>query len=508
MEDTEIRKENDTMKQTEENRADRKDKILFIIGKLVTIIQIAVSAVTVFLLLQADLLPGKLVILVAVVLVALVVAFALLMKRKIRLVRFLIGLILALLVSAGMVYADLRLYELTHTLKNITDSTEETTRVGVYVLEEDPAQSIEDMSGYTFGILESQAREETDNVVDQINADLGTGIGTQAYADAAGLAEGLLGRDCGAIILNEGFVDMITETEGYEDFDSRIREVTYYEWASVITENPEVQEEADPINGDGIFTMYISGIDTFGDVSTRSRSDVNIMAVVNTNTRQVLLVSTPRDYYVPLSISNGVKDKLTHAGIYGVNVSMDTLSMLYDIDIDYYFRVNFSGFEQVIDALGGVTVQSDYSFDAGGYHYEEGANYVNGEEALAFARERYSFAEGDRQRGKNQMAVITGVINKLLSPAVLNDFSGLMSGLEGSFETDLPYEALAGLVRQQLSDGGAWNVVSYSVDGSGSRASTYSMSSKAYVMVPDESTVNHAKQLITMVENGEKLNQE
>lgn len=201
--------------------------------------------------------------------------------------------------------------------------------------------------------------------------------------------------------------------------------------------------------------------------------------------------------------------KLTHAGIYGVDVSEDTLSMLYDVDIDYYFRVNFSGFEQLIDALGGITVQSDYRFDVEpSFHYEEGANYVNGEEALAFARERYAFAEGDRQRGKNQMAVITGVINKMMSPAILKNFSGLLEGLEGSFESDIPYEDLAGLVRMQLAEGGSWNIVTYSVDGTGKKASTYSMNRQLYVMEPDQSTVDHAKELIRQAENGETLVQE
>lgn len=495
-------------KRREEDRERTKEKVLFVIGKLITVIQIIMSVLTVVLLKQAELLPDKMVILAAVVLAALTVAFALLMKRKIRIVRFVIGLVLAVLVSAGLGFTDLKLYELTHTLQQITDTTEETTRVGVYVLAEDEAQSIRDMEDYTFGILETQAREETDNVVLQINEDLGSKIGTVAFPDAAGLADALLGGDCGAMILNEGFIGMITETEGYEEFESQIREVAYYEWTTQIVQPEEPAEEITPINEDGIFTVYISGIDTFGAVSTRSRSDVNIMAVVNTNTRQVLLISTPRDYYVPLSISGGVRDKLTHAGIYGVDVSKDTLAMLYGIDIDYYFRVNFSGFEKLIDSLGGVTVQSDYTFDAGGYHYEKGANHLNAEEALAFARERYSFAEGDRQRGRNQMAVITGVINRMLSPAVLNDFSGLMEGLEGSFESDIPYDGLAGLVRMQLSDGGAWNIVTYSVDGTGKRASTYSMSSSVYVMEPDQDTVDHAKELIRQVENGGTLVQE
>ena len=496
-------------KRRERARAEMKEKVLFLTGKLITIIQIVVSAMTVFLLKRAGLLPDRPVILITVVLILLIVVFALLMKRKIRAGRFWAGFFLAVLVSAGMGFADLKLYQLTHTLQTITDTREETTRVGVYVLADDPAQSIEDMPGYTFGILETQAREETDNVITQINEFLGTRIAAEPCADAAGLADALLNGECNAMILNEGFVGMITETEGYEDFESQIREVTFYEWQTVIEEPTDAGESSEPVSEDGVFTMYISGIDTFGAISARSRSDVNILAVVNTNTRQVLLVSTPRDYYVPLSISGGVKDKLTHAGIYGVNVSKDTLAMLYGIDIDYYFRVNFSGFEQLIDALGGITVQSDYTFDVEpSFHYDQGANYVNGIEALAFARERHAFAEGDRQRGKNQMAVITGVINKMMSPAILRNFSDLMEGLEGSFESDIPYDELAGLVRTQLAEGGSWNIVTCSVDGTGTKASTYSMNRQLYVMEPDQATVDHAKELIRQAEDGEILVQE
>jgi LCP family protein required for cell wall assembly len=162
--------------------------------------------------------------------------------------------------------------------------------------------------------------------------------------------------------------------------------------------------------------VYISGMDTWGHISVASRSDVNILAAVNPQTKQILLVSTPRDYYVPLSISGGAKDKLTHAGIYGIDVSEDTMEMLYDVDIDYYFKLNFSGFEGLIDAMGGITVWSDYDFTVDPIkHYVVGENQLTGLEALAFARERHAFAGGDRQRGTNQMNVIQSVIDKMCS---------------------------------------------------------------------------------------------
>ena len=254
-----------------------------------------------------------------------------------------------------------------------------------------------------------------------------------------------------------------------------------------------------------IITVYISGIDTYGDVSAKSRSDVNIIATVNTGTKQVLLVSTPRDYYVPLSISNGIPDKLTHAGIYGIDVSKDTLGMLYDIEIPYYFRVNFSGFSGIIDALGGVTVHLDFDFSTCGYSYHVGENYLNGEQALAFARERYSFSSGDRQRGKNQMAVIQAVIQKAVSPELLKNFTSIMKAVERSFETSIPLTTVTSLIRAQLSEGGDWNIVTYSVDGTGATKKPYSMSQNVYVMVPDQTTVDKAKELMRQVRDGEVI---
>ncbi|MCC8028893.1 MAG: LCP family protein [Lachnospiraceae bacterium] len=485
-----------------ENRGTRP--VWNVIGWIITVIQIVVSAAAVFFLNRSDLVPVKMMAAGIAVLAVLIVVCRLLMKRKIRPVRFVVGAVIALAVSAVLLAASYYVLTLTVTLQDITDTTEEVSSVGVYVLADDPAESIQDAADYVFGILETIDREDTDNAVVQINTELDAFVQVETYAGMDDLADALLEQDCGAIVMSRQYVEVISELEGYEDFEDQIREIGSYEWSSVV-ETEEVSESTvEAINGYGVFTMYISGIDTYGAISTKSRSDVNIIAVVNTNTKQILLVSTPRDYYVPLSISGGTKDKLTHAGLYGVQVSMDTLEMLYGVDLDYYFRVNFSGFEELIDALGGVTVISEYEFDVEpDFHYVVGENELSGIEALAFARERYSFAEGDRQRGENQMAVITGVIQKLQTPSVLYNFSDIMSGLEGSFETNMSYSDLSTLVRNQISAGESWDVQTYSVDGTGTKASTYSLSKQVYVMEPDQETVDYAIELIEAVENDE-----
>lgn len=483
-----------------------------VIGWVFTIVQIAVSAATVYFLNRSGMVPKKIMIAGVVVLAVLVLVCRLLMKRRIRPARFVVGAVIALAVSAVLVAACYYVHTLTSTLQDITDTTEEVTGVGVYVLAEDPAESIGDTEGYVFGILESIEWESTDNTIVQIETEIDSLIQVESYAGMDDLADALLAGECGAIVMGEQYAEVISELEGYEDFEDQIKEIASYEWSTEVEMTEVSEDAAAAINGYGVFTMYISGIDTYGAISTKSRSDVNIIAVVNTNTKQILLISTPRDYYVELSISNGVKDKLTHAGLYGVEVSMDTLGMLYDTELDYYFRVNFNGFEELIDALGGVTVVSEYEFDVEpDFYYEVGENELSGIEALAFARERYSFTEGDRQRGENQMAVITGVIQKLQTPSVLYNFTDIMAGLEGSFETDMSYDDLSTLVRNQisaLSAGTSWEVQTYSVDGTGKRASTYSLSKQVYVMEPDQDTVDYAKELIEAMRNDEIISVE
>lgn len=397
------------------------------------------------------------------------------------------------------------------------------TKINVYVKEDDPAQKLADASGYTFGILSELDRDNTDQALQQMYYELGSDVQTNEYSGLSELADSLNNGTTGAIILNQAYLDVLDEMDNYSSFSSQLREIASLQVETVVQrKTPQVTEatgsttetsdnsSADAAVTDEVYTIYVSGIDTRGEMTASSRSDVNIILTVNTRTKQILMISTPRDYFVPLSISNGVPDKLTHAGIYGVNVSMDTLNMLYDININYYFRLNFAGFEKIIDALGGITVNSDYEFDSQntkGYHFNKGENHLNGEQALVFTRERYAFKEGDRQRGRDQMAVIQGVVDKATQPAFLKNYLSVMDSLDGCFETNVPYDIIASLVRRQLDEGGSWQVLSYSADGTGDTQKPYSMSQKAYVMIPDQTTVDKAKTLMKKVREGFMLSE-
>lgn len=548
------------------------EKPLHLPGIFVSAIFLLILAIFEIILAKTQFLPDKYMFLLTGILLCLVVIVLLLVWNFHNHIRFIIGTSLAIVITAVFAIGGSYLQKTTETLGTITAVKTEISQVAVFVHADDPAESIENIGDYTFGFLEILDRENTDKTILEINEELGKEISTKSYIGLGELVDGILNQEVGAIILNQAYLDIVDEMEGYEGCSEKLRVLDVKHVETVIEEKvtdnkmdsisvsgnetdeifEDIEENSDAVkesletddeliedadtnitNADNtidvsevsdvtedqsnvneessskakgeVLSIYISGIDTYGNVSAKSRSDVNIIATVNTGTKQVLLVSTPRDYYVPLSISNGIPDKLTHAGIYGIDVSKDTLGMLYGIDIPYYFRVNFSGFSGIIDALGGVTVHSDYDFNAGGYSYHVGENYLNGAQALAFARERYSFSSGDRQRGKNQMAVIQAVIQKAISPDLLKNFTSILEAVEGTFETSIPLTKVALLIRAQLDEGGDWNIVTYSVDGTGATKKPYSMSQNAYVMIPDQATVDKAKELMRQVRDGEVI---
>ena len=489
-------------------------------GAVITVIVLMLSVVFMGLLAMTKMVPTIYMLIIGIVLVLFTAVIWLLVWHFRHKGRFIAGTILAVLLVAVLALGGFYINKTRDALSGISGVNTEVTQIAVYVRSDDAADSVEATAGYNFGILSSLDRENTDGAVNHLNSQFGTAVQTTEYAGLTELADGLYKNEVGAIILNNAYLDVLEEMDGYADFESKVKQVGTVDVESEIAVNNTSSEDsndtqtAEPVTtsrGGKVYTIYISGIDTRGEMTAKSRSDVNIIATINTDTREILLVSTPRDYYVPLSISNGAPDKLTHAGIYGIDVCMNTLGMLYDVDINYYFRINFGGFVKVIDALGGITVYSDYDFDSKnitGYHFNQGENYVNGEQALVFSRERYAFQEGDRQRGKNQMAVIKGVIDKALSPEILTSYSSILSSLDGCFGTNITYEEIAQILQQQLTNGGDWTIVSYSVNGTGATEKPYSMSQKAYVMVPDYNTVDKAKSLMEKVRNGEVVTQE
>ena len=458
-------------------------------------VQIAVAVMLFVKVGDIQVVPGTYLALGAAVVAVIDLILVLVARSKVSTI---VTSVISVLLTVAMLAGYVVVHKLDSTLNNIsTGEKYETIQVSVLVLKDDTAQSLSDLAGTTVGSLKDD--DGVSDVQEKINEAVSTAVTYTDYMDQASLADALLSQSARAIIMNQAYVDVLDEMEGYEGFADKVRALYTLEVKIPIKDDTSSTDSTK----DGTFLVYVSGIDTYGSVNVKSRSDVNILAAVNTKTGTVQLINTPRDYFVAFPEKNNAKDKLTHAGIYGIDCSISTLEQLYGQKIDYYVRMNFSGFEGIIDAMGGIDVESDYAFSVDGYSYVKGTNHLNGAQALRFARERHSFSEGDVQRGKNQMAVITAVIKKAASADTLKNFNSIMNQLSGTFQTNMPTETMYSLVSKQLSSGTSWNVESYTVTGTGSMSTeTYSMPGRnLYVMIPDQTTVDQAKTLINNVLN-------
>ena len=307
----------------------------------------------------------------------------------------------------------------------------------------------------------------------------------------------LVSGEAKAIVLNSVFENII-ESE-YPDYASKIRKI--------YTKNITKEVAAPKVSKNKSFNVYVSGIDTYGPISSVSRSDVNILMTVNQDSKKILLTTTPRDSYVPIADGgNNQKDKLTHAGIYGVDSSIHTLENLYGVDINYYVRLNFTSFLKLIDLLGGVDVYNDQEFTSrhGKFHFPVGNVHLDSEQALGFVRERYSLADGDRDRGRNQQKVIVAIIQKLTSTEALKNYSDILQGLQDSLQTNMPIETMIDLVNTQLESGGSYKVNSQDLKGIGQMGlPSYAMpDSNLYMMEIDDSSLAAAKSAIQDVMEG------
>ncbi len=477
----------------------QKNRVGIAFVMMQTILTFALLAVALY----VDVIPNRYMFLLAVVLLGLLAyAFVSQIRQKGRIV----GRNVSGLVDVLMVVALCFLVRGYVAILGVSDSTTQVSEMSILVLREDPARSIADAVDYSFGIVGDMDRERTDQTLFAIQEKYGERIDEKEYEDVISLVEALYAKEVGAILFNEAFRASVLDD--HEGFDAETRVLGNHEVIDVVGEEEEGEKEEEKANlTNAPFHIYISGLDIYGSVKTKSRSDVNIIATVNPLTKQILLTSTPRDFYVSLPNANGAKDKLTHAGVYGVDVSMRTLEMLYDIEINDYVLMNFSGFVKLVDSLGGVKVYSEYAFRSDwGPSFLKGYNKVDGRRALPFVRQRKNLPGGDRQRGKNQMAMVQAIVKKAASPAVLANYNGLMDGLEGTFRTSVSSSHIRKFVKFQMDGTWKWNITANSVDGVGASERTYSYRSRrSYVMKPLEESVGQAKDLMNRVMEGEVL---
>lgn len=423
----------------------------------------------------------------------LLIIFILTIKKKSRILKCL-GLFIIVLSTIASFYFTGYLRNTYDFLNNIAVRKYDKVTLSLIVLKESNINSIKDLENKNIGYLKSDYESE-------IKKELKIAY-QEILTDSFGVLPDMLNnKEVDGIILEESILNIIKE------------EMPEFENNTKIIDTIEVKikshkEEGNIVISEEPFIMYVSGIDRYGNVnSVRGRSDVNQIVVVNPKTKKILLLNTPRDYYVQLHGTTGLKDKLTHAGIYGIEKSITTLEDLYNIDINYYLRVNFDSLIKVVNAIDGIDIYSDKSFRAytnKSVYVNKGWNHFNGAEALAYARERYAYVDGDNHRGANQQQVITAIINKISSSKILiSKYNEILTSLNGSFETDMPLDMITSFIRKQINDMDKWEIDSIAVTGYNSSNYTYSMGSnyKLYVMEPNWESVNTAKNKISEVLN-------
>ena len=465
------------------------------IGKVLSILLGITSLILFGMIFSMNVLPIKYMGIILCIYIPIVFILVLLMlikkmKLKIKIPCEVISVILIFILVLGISYLNKTM----NFMGKIKEKKYQTENYYIVVLENSNYSSIDSLKNEIIGIHTSTLESQEDALKD-LNKKIS--YENKEYTDFMKLGEDLVNKKIDAMFINGSYLSILQDED--TTFENKTKIIDTIE---IQIKNETVKKDIDVTKEP--FNIYISGIDIYGNITSVSRSDVNMIVTVNPVTHKVLLTSIPRDYYVRLHGTTGYRDKLTHAGIYGVDMSITTLEDLLDLDINYYVRVNFTTLIELVDAIGGIDVYSDANITAytnRNCKFVLGNNHLDGACALAFARERYAYSSGDRHRVQNQQAILTAIMKKALSSRTLiTKYTNILNSLQSSFQTNMGSNKIYSLVNMQLDKMPSWEIESISLDGTGKSEYTYSYSGqKLYVMEPDMNTVTVAKEKINEV---------
>lgn len=484
-------------------RKKKKKKQHIIFYKMLSFLLIIMTIITLGTVIFNELLPISYLIPIIIVLMVIIYTITFILnKNKLKAwIKNIFSSVAVLLIILEV----LLLFFGTKTLKflsNLADTGYRVETYGVYVLETSDYKKINDLNNKKIMYLGSDNLDNVNETLDKIKKEISIDVDHKGILGE--LLESLDKGETDSILMESSYESIIKDE--FEEYYDKLRLITTYDVVDIV----DVQKSEKDITKDP-FMVYISGIDTSGNVASKARSDVNILLAINPNTHHILMINTPRDYYVTLP-SKGNKDKLTHAGIYGIEESVKTLSGLYDKNIDYYARINFTSFIKIIDALGGIKVNvpkhfceqdSKRSFKQGDLIcLNPGLQQLNGEQALALSRHRKTI--GDRARGKNQMLVLEATINKAISPKIITKYNSILNSLSGRVVTNMTSEEMVNFIKKQMTDNATWNFDTISANGVNASRPCYALGNlNASVIEPYEDTVAAVKLAISNLYNGE-----
>ncbi|RHS07709.1 LytR family transcriptional regulator [Coprobacillus sp. AF13-15] len=465
-------------------------------------IQVITTVVLLFFIFKLNILPTTYAVMVGMILVLLGFINYTLMKpnkkehhHKTK-PREIVGKVISLLLSVLMVFGSVMINKGYSTLDDITNSNTKSTHYAIVVLKSSKINSLSELQNESIEYCLQYDKEKDMNQVIAEAKKKESSLNFDVAMTYSKLGDDLYNNTVNAILINTAYNGMFEEN--HPDFQNEVKEI----WTSDIeTKVKDFSTRVSVTNTP--FIIYISGIDTYGSITTVSRSDVNMIVTVNPNTKKILLTSIPRDYYVTLA-NMKKKDKLTHSGIAGPENTVKTMSNFIGIDINYYARVNFTSLITMVDALGGITIDVDREFYENGHTYSTGLQRMNGEQALEFSRERHSFADGDNVRVKHQQDVLMAMLNKMMSPAVITNYSSVLKAISGCFETNMASSDITDLIKMQINDNASWTFKQKQFTGTGvmQTGGAYMPDSKLYYMIPNDDSVKENLQAIKDVLNG------
>lgn len=486
----------------------KQNKVGKVFGIIFSILLVAATMYLLFNIIKLNVLPTKLLFLMKIVFVLLDLIFILLLCFSTKgFVSKLICIIFTVAISLGSCLGGYYISKTGGLLSNMTNVAKHSKNtVSVVVKESSDMKKKADLVGHSVGTLANINTQGSKKILKELNKS-GIQMEKREYGSLTEMLESFYNGEVDSIVINESSRSQITDIDTYKDFDNNTR-VVYQ--TSYKVENTDKAKAVSNITNTP-FNVLISGSDTRGGFDENGRSDVIMMATVNPKTGTVLLTSVPRDFYVTTACDagdgcqEGALDKITHTGIHGTNTTKRTVEKLLGIEINYTFKVGFDTVTDLVNSVGGIDVyvEPGYAVNSlrclSGFGVHEGVNHLNGEQALAYARERYAYSEGDRQRTKNQQQVLMGIVDKITSPAIVTNYASIMDTLSNTFSTTMSSQEISDLIKYQLNKNPKWKMEQYMVNGTGDTLMCAELGDAAYVMVPDQSTVTTAKNKINAV---------
>ena len=486
----------------------KQNKVGKVFGIMFSILLVAATMYLLFNVIKLNVLPTKLLFLMTIVFVLLDLIFILLLCFATKgVVSKIICIIFTVAISLGSCLGGYYLSKTGGLLSNITNVAKHSKNtVSVIVKQSSDMKNKNDLAGHSVGTLANINTQGSKKILKELNKS-GIQMEKREYGSLTEMLESFYNGEVDSIVINESSRSQITDIDAYKDFDKNTR-VVYQ--TSYKVENTDKANAVSNITTTP-FNVLISGSDTRGGYDENGRSDVIMVATVNPKTGTILLTSVPRDFYVETACDaadgcqQGALDKITHTGVHGTNTTKRTVEKLLGIEINYTFKVGFDTVTDIVDAVGGIDVNVEPGYEcsnflhAPGLSVHAGVNHLNGEQALGYARERYAYSEGDRQRTKNQQQVLMGIVDKITSPAIVTNYASIMDSMSNTFSTTMSNDEISSLIKYQLNSNPKWKMEQYMVNGTGDTLMCAELGDAAYVMVPDQSTVTTAKNKINAV---------